>query len=184
MPEYTVYREYPAGNWNIAGTTTALTWSDTLPPGNKVVRYKVSTSDTLITAIGAVACQSSSNIAKLLVNIGLEAHDHNRYDAWTKHPQPGTTNRPPFRISLPEAGEVFLIVQDIHGKTVNKAGFTSSQWWREHDSPRSFRICPEDLQLLAALSGCSARQNYGGRIKLMVIKVLYANEYVFDIYSA
>lgn len=119
MPEYTVYREYPAGNWNVAGTTTAHTWSDTLPPGNKVVRYKVSTSDTLITAIGPVGCQSSSNIAKLLVNIGMEAPDQHRFVLGQNIPNPAQKQTTiPF--TLPEAGEVTLVVHDINARVVAK----------------------------------------------------------------
>jgi len=115
MPEYTVYREYPAGNWNIAGTTTALTWSDMLPPGNKVVRYKVSTSDTLITATGPVGCQSSSNIAKLLVNIGMEASNQHQFMLGQNIPNPARKHTTiPFH--LPEAGPVTLVVHDINGK--------------------------------------------------------------------
>lgn len=125
LPVYTIFREYPAGSWNVIATTTAHTWSDTLPPGNKVVRYKVSTSDTVLTNVGPVACQSSSNITKLLVSIGLETNNQTGFELDQNIPNPADKSTTiPFH--LPAAGEVLLVVHDINGKAVLRQNYKAA----------------------------------------------------------
>ena len=117
IPEYTIHREYPVGNWTAIGSTTALTLSDTITPGNKLVRYKVSTTDTIFTSSGPVLCQSNSNIAELLVNVGIGEDALNSFTLYQNIPNPAAeTTVIPFL--LPESGEVTLIVHDITGRVL------------------------------------------------------------------
>ncbi len=117
VPVYTIFREYPVGSWNVAGITTALSWSDTLPPGNKVVHYQVVTTDSIITTTGPVACQSFSNIVELKITVGSEDPDQAGFSLDQNLPNPADKSTTiPFR--LPAAGEVLLIVHDMHGKEV------------------------------------------------------------------
>jgi len=117
VPEYTIHREYPAGTWNIAGTTTGLSWSDTLGTGNKLVKYRISTSDTVVTSTGPVVCQSNSNVAELLVSIGITARPAPGFILGQNIPNPaGSSTTIPFY--LPEPGEATLVVYDINGRMV------------------------------------------------------------------
>ena len=117
MPEYTIHREHPAGTWIIAGTTNALTFSDTLSPGNKLVRYRVSTSDTVITASGPVVNQSNSNITELHVTIDMRRHDPAGFVLGQNIPNPAAQSTLiPFY--LPEAGKITLLVHDIRGRVM------------------------------------------------------------------
>ncbi len=125
IPQYFIQREYPAGSWNPVGTTTGLFWSDTLSPGNKVVRYKVFTTDTVFTATGPIVCQSTSNIAELLVNIGLDTYNHSGFALGQNIPNPADKSTTiPFH--LPAAGEVLLIVHDMHGKAVLRQNYKAT----------------------------------------------------------
>lgn len=125
LPVYNVFREYPAGSWNLVGTTTALTWSDTLPPGNKVVHYQVVTTDTVITATGPTACQSFSNIGELKITVGAEDPDQAGFSLDQNIPNPADKSTTiPFR--LPAAGEVLLVVHDMHGKAVLRQNYKAA----------------------------------------------------------
>jgi hypothetical protein len=118
-PEYTIHREYPAGTWSVAGTTTALTSSDTLPPGNKLVRYRVSTSDTVFTSGGPVVCQSNSNIAELLITVGINQHDPEGFILGQNIPNPaGRSTTIPFH--LPGPGRITMVVHDIRGSVMTQ----------------------------------------------------------------
>jgi hypothetical protein len=119
VPQYFIQREYPASSWNIVGTTTGLSWSDTLPSGNKLVRYRVFYSDTIITSAGSTVCQSNSNIAELLVNVGIADDNQDDFSLGQNIPNPaGSTTTIPF--SIAEPGEVTLMVHDINGKVVTQ----------------------------------------------------------------
>jgi gliding motility-associated-like protein len=52
---YNIYREYPAGNWSLIGTTQALDYTDTIPVCKSFMNYYVDIEDSL-------ACASISNI--------------------------------------------------------------------------------------------------------------------------
>jgi len=61
---YKVYREYPLNNWNLVGTTTNLTYVDSISICGDSVNYYVEISDTILLDSNQIAhtCQSLSNI--------------------------------------------------------------------------------------------------------------------------
>lgn len=58
---YDVYREYPAGNWTVIGTTTNLFYSDPIVWCNEQVNYRVELGDNL-------PCTSVSNVVGDILN--------------------------------------------------------------------------------------------------------------------
>ncbi len=61
---YQIYREYPAGSWNLIGTTSGNSYTDSVSWNGELINYRVELPDTL-------SCVSRSNAAGAILD-GLE----------------------------------------------------------------------------------------------------------------
>ncbi len=60
---YEVWREYPAGVWQLIGITPNLSYVDTITVCNQFISYRIEIADTLINdTTGLVFCRSVSNV--------------------------------------------------------------------------------------------------------------------------
>ncbi|MFO7723789.1 MAG: gliding motility-associated C-terminal domain-containing protein [Bacteroidales bacterium] len=60
---YEVWREYPAGNWQLIATTPNTAYVDTITVCNQFINYRIEILDTLINdSTGIIYCRSISNI--------------------------------------------------------------------------------------------------------------------------
>lgn len=112
---YEVHRKLQAGGWISIGTTTTTAYTDTFPPGETLVKYRITLTDTVVNNGVPTPCISESNAAEMN---SISVHGSNqemRFLMGKPVPNPAI-DIVVLPVEVSTQGSIAAVIADITGK--------------------------------------------------------------------